>query len=438
MLLLFLLGLLGLPSIPVWAHGTRSRHGVLKRPTRAHRFHPAAHREGRAPRFGTWGQGAWSWFGDPRAVYVSGQYREIFVGWLGWSGGVTVGAYDPRFGVLEEHVVGYMFHDDHSAPSIFVEPDKRLTVFWSAHNGSAMYYRSTLRPEDISAWGPLQHVPRNVAGDFGFTYPNPILLPSENNKLYLFWRGGNWSEDFATRRLDGLWSPAHELISVPGQRPYVKVDSNGRDQIALAFTDGHPRNVLSSIYYASYRSGSLWSASGRQIARIADGPIAPWQADLIYNAQATGVPAWVWDVAIDTHGRPVIVYATFPSYQRHDYWYADWTGSHWLSHFMTAGGGTISPGGIEYEYSGGITLDHNDPATVYLSRQVADGFEIERWTTPDHGTHWHASVVVPAAGSENVRPVVPRGWDRGPMHLLWLHGDYGSYSQYRTWVDYLR
>jgi len=47
---------------------------------------------------------------------------------------------------------------------------------------------------------------------------------------------------------------ARELIRVPGQRPYVKVADNGSDAIALAFTDGHPRNVLSSIYYATFPS----------------------------------------------------------------------------------------------------------------------------------------------------------------------------------------
>jgi hypothetical protein len=218
----------------------------------------------------------------------------------------------------------------------------------------------------------------------------------------------------------------------------VKVDSNSRDEIAFAFTDGHPRNVLSSIYYAAYRAGSLWTAGGRWIARIGRGPIAPQQADVVYNARATGVPAWVWDVALDPHGRPTIVYATFPSSSHHEYWYAVWSGRSWVSHFLTVGGGTISPGGIEYEYSGGITLDHANPAIVYLSRQVPGGWDVERWSTRDGGVHWHSSVVVPAEGTENVRPVVPRGWDHGPMSLLWLHGDYGSYSDYHTSVDYLR
>jgi hypothetical protein len=268
-----------------------------------------------------------------------------------------------------------------------------------------------------------------------------VLLPAEGNKLYLFWRGADWSADYATRTPDGRWSRAHELFRVPGERPYVKVDSNGRDQIAFAFTNGHPRNALTSVYYAAYRDGSLWTAGGRRIAPITGAPIAPQRADLVYNAQATYAPAWVWDVALDPHGRPVIVYATFPSIGRrgshHEYWYAAWTGTRWVSHFLTMGGSTISPGTIEIEYSGGLTLDHSDPSIVYLSRQVRNGWEIERWTTPDGGWHWRHTVVVPADGTQNIRPVVPRGWDRGPMGLLWLRGHYGDYTVYRTSVDYL-
>ena len=422
-------------ATPVWAQGAhqaKAKPGVSAGSARHRADRPRL-------RFGSWGHGSWSWFGDPRAVYVTGQYNEVFVGWIDWSGGVTVGAYDPQFGVQTQHVVAHIFHDDHSDPSIFVEPDKRLTVFWSGHDGREMYYRSTLRPEDISAWGPIQHLPNNVGrGTLGFTYPNPVLLPAEGNKLYLFWRGANWSADYNTRGLDGRWGRPHELIEIPGQRPYVKVASNGRDEIVFAFTDGHPRNVLTSIYYAAYRAGSLWSASGRWIGRVGRQPIAPRRADVVYDAHVTHVPSWVWDVALDHHGRPVIVYATFPSHRKHQYWYATWTGTRWVSHFLTDAGGTISPGTIEFEYSGGIALDHADPTVVYLSKHVPGGFEIDRFTTPDGGAHWRPSLVVPAGGTQNVRPVVPRGWDHGPMSLLWLRGHYGSYTNYHTSIDYMR
>jgi hypothetical protein len=277
-----------------------------------------------------------------------------------------------------------------------------------------------------------------VRGRRGVTYPNPVRLRAQANKLYLFWRGADWSADYAIRSLNGRWGRAHELIRAPGQRPYVKVDTNGRDEIALAFTNGHPRSVLTSVYYAAYRAGSLWTAGGRRIARTNRGPIAPRRADLVYDARSTHVRAWVWDVALDANGRPVIVYATFPRDHRHKYWYARWTGTRWVSHFLTIGGRTISPGTMEFEYSGGITLDHSNPAIVYLSREVRGGYEIERWTTPDSGTHWRHTVVVPAGGTDNVRPVVPRGIDRGPMSLLWLRGHYGTYTKYGTSVDFLR
>jgi hypothetical protein len=165
----------------------------------------------RASLVGTWGPGSWCWFGDPRAVRVQGQYDQTFVGWIDWRGGIHIGAFDPAYHVAHQQTIGYLYHDDHSSPAILVEPDKRLTVFWSAHNGVTMNFRTTLRPEDISAWGPLEHLRQHVPGRLGFTYPNPVLLPDENNKLYLFWRGANWSADYATRTPGGARGYASPL-----------------------------------------------------------------------------------------------------------------------------------------------------------------------------------------------------------------------------------
>jgi hypothetical protein len=385
---------------------------------------------------GTWGPGSWCWFGDPRAVRVAVPDDETFVGWIDRQGFIRIGAYDPVFGVMRTHVLGRLFHDDHGSPAILVEPDKRLTVFWSGHNGVSMNYRTTLRPEDIGAWGPVHRVVARLRGGLGFTYPNPVLLPAERDKLYLFWRGADWSADYAMRTLNGRWTPARELIRNPGQRPYLKVDGNGRDTIALAFTEAHPRDVLTSVYYAVYRGGALWGADGRRIALMSALPIAPRQADVVYDARKTGVASWVWDVALN-RGDPVIVYATFPTAANHVYWYARWNGRQWVSHFMTFAGPSISPGTIEYEYSGGMALDHSDPSIVYLSRMVRGEFEIEKWNTDDGGNSWHERTLVRGGAMYNVRPVVVRGADGGPMSLLWLRGEYGSYTSYRTSIEFL-
>jgi hypothetical protein len=386
----------------------------------------------------SFGPGSWCWFGDPRAVHVVGKFDQTIVGWLDPTGEVVVGSYDNRSGAVQSAVVGKLWHDDHGSPSILVEPDNRLTVFYSGHNGKEMYYKTTVRPEDISAWGPIERVPTNVYGRDGHTYPNPVLLPGESNRLWLFWRGGDYSQDYATRNIDGTWGRARRLITTPGQRPYVKVASNGNNEIAIAFTDGHPRERLTSVYYALYRNGSLWRANGTWIKRVADGAIRPRESSTVYDAHKTRVRAWVWDTALDAKGHPVILYATFPSVLNHLYWYAHWNGRRWEHHFLTAAGPSISPDTLELEYSGGITLDHNDPSIVYLSRQVRGTFDLEKWTTRNGGWSWRRRTVVNTPGVSNMRPVVPRGPADESSGLLWLRGNYGSYTTYQTEISFLK
>jgi hypothetical protein len=393
-------------------------------------------------RIASLGRGSWSWFQDPRAVHVVGRYNQTYVGYIDWSGNVTVAAYDPTFATVTKRVIGTEYHDDHSAPAILVEPDDRLTAFWSGHNGKEMDYRTTLRPENVRDWGPVYSVPSTIPPvsprvNLGFTYPNPILLPADGNLVYFFWRGADYSQDYVTRTVDERWSESRELISAPGQRPYVKVASNGRDEIAFAFTNGHPRETATSVYYMAYRDGWLWTAAGRRIRRMGSGPIAPQQGSVVYDERKTGVHSWVWDVALDSRGTPVVAYATFPRHGVQDYWYARWSGKRWVSHLLVNGGPTISPGTIEAEYSAGITLDHSDPSVLFLSRKLRGSYQVEKWTTPDCGRRFTHDVVVHGGpGVDNVRPIVPRGWTGGPMGLLWLRGHYGTYTGYRTTVSF--
>jgi len=380
--------------------------------------------------------GAWSWFGDPRAVYHQGAHRRTYVGWVDARGNVQVASYDHDTRVREVATLKANFQiDDHDSPSLLVRPDGHLMAFWSAHIGTQMYYRRTTRPEDVTAWEPEQTVGTNTPGPWGYTYPNPVQLSAEGNRVWLFWRGGNFNPTFSTSG-DGLaWTPASTLVSVPGQRPYVKVASNGVDTIDFAFTQGHPRDVASAIYYARYQAGSLRRANGAVIAPLASLPIVPSQADRLYDpARHYGARAWVHDVASDALGRPVVVYATFPAPGDHRYNYDRWDGQRWAHHEIARAGGSMSVDPTEPNYSGGITLDHDDPSIAYLARKVGSTFRAEVWRTGDGGHSWTSRVVRSGSALGSYRPVSPRGQTGPDANVVWMLGGYPSYTTFRTGV----
>ncbi|HTE68976.1 MAG TPA: BNR-4 repeat-containing protein, partial [Actinomycetes bacterium] len=109
--------------------------------------------------------GAWSWFGDPRAVYHEGAYRRTYTGWVSTDGSVQVASFDHDTGQRAVATLKARLQvDDHNNPSILIRPDGRLLVFWSTHAGSTMWYRRSARPEDITAWEPERVFPTNTPG----------------------------------------------------------------------------------------------------------------------------------------------------------------------------------------------------------------------------------------------------------------------------------
>lgn len=384
--------------------------------------------------------GAWCWFADPRAVYIEGAHRRTYAGWVTTRGDVQLGAYDhdtQSIDIVTLHEV--LQYDDHCVPGILALPDNRLIIFYSRHNGPSMFYRTSKNPENIFSFGEERTMPTNTGGNRGYCYANPFQLKSEDNLIYLFWRGGNFKPTYATSP-DGLrWTQARTFIQGAGARPYTKYVSNGRDTIHVAFTDGHPRKEpANAIYYAAYRDGALYRPDGTKIKDMTDLPLAPGEADKVYDAGLSG-RAWIWDIALDKAGNPVLVYAAMPEEHEHYYRYARWTGARWEDHQVCAAGRWFPqtpPGQQERElhYSGGIVLDHANPSIVYLSRLVGGVFEIEKCVTSDAGATWTSQPITHGSKRLNVRPFMPRGYPGGEDGLLWMHGDYPHYSKFKTGI----
>ncbi|HVK23173.1 MAG TPA: BNR-4 repeat-containing protein [Actinokineospora sp.] len=382
-------------------------------------------------------KGAWCWFGDPRAVHYQGTYKRTYIGYINSLGEIVVAQYDHTTNQLTRTVVQTGFQiDDHNNPCLVIRPDRRVVLFWTGHNQTAgIFYRRSSRPEDISSFESVKKITTNVDGGSGTSYTHGLQLSTEPWKLYLFFRGANFKPCFTTTTGSDIWTPAKTMISAgDGHRPYFKTASNGVDKIHFAFTNGHPRDYHNNIYYMYYSSvdKNLHKADGTVI-----GPwgttIRPDQGDLVYDA--TNRPkAWIHDVAEGKDGKPVLVYANFPTNSDHRYRYARWTGTSWFDTEIVAAGPTISGDLYENNYSGGITLDDSDPSVVLLSRQVTGGrHEIERWRTANGGVSWTSEAITSGSTVLNVRPVKPVGMtENGPMSVLWMRGEYPSYTNWKT------
>ncbi|RJQ32166.1 MAG: PKD domain-containing protein [Actinobacteria bacterium] len=373
--------------------------------------------------------GAWCWFADPRAVCYGG---KTHFGWVDNGGSIIVGSYFHSKKTMTSAVLSKNYcRDDHANPSLLIRPDKRIMVFWSGHYSQGMHYKISKKPNDISSWGPEYSVGRNThKGKNGYTYPNPVMLRREKNKIFLFFRGSD-KQPTITTTMDGKkWTKARTLLKSAGCRPYVKIDSNGKDTIYFTFTDGNPNTVKTSIYFMFYRKGVFYNADKTVIGNVHNLPLKLSKIKKIYDYNQSKIKSWVHDIAVDNKRRPIVVYSTFPSRANHRYYYARWIGGKWSTYKITSAGGSISGDKREPYYSGGIAINHSNPSIVYLSRKKRN-FEIEKWRTKNGGKNWQRRVISSSSKTKDVRPTVPRNSSKG-VNVLWMSGSYPDYNNYKT------
>jgi hypothetical protein len=380
--------------------------------------------------------GGWNWDTHPIATYHHGNHQRTYVGWVTSVGDVQVTSYDHVTKQIETSTLHQKLDvDDHANPSLLMLEDGRVMAFYSAHNGDALYFRTTKESEDVSSWNPEQTMPVNSNGTHGYTYPKPCILKNENNALYVFWRGGDWLPTFSVSYDNGTtWSEARTLFRVPGERPYVIMSCDGVSKIDFTVSDGHPNEVKNNnVYYFRYQSGKFINSNGEFIGNLNTLPLTRSDVDLVYDAKKEGASSWVWDITTDSTGAPYIAFATFPSVVDHQYRYAKTVGTKW-QHFEITSAGTHLDGDAELYYSGGIAFAPNNPSIVFLSRQVGKYHEIQRWVTPDHGKTWNSFPVSLGISETNARPVVVGRPSDEILGVLWWSGVYNYYTDYQSTI----
>jgi BNR repeat-containing family member len=382
------------------------------------------------------GAGAWSYFGDPRAISHDG---DTFTGWISTTGNVWVARLSKEGRLTKRVIFKGLGRDDHNNPSLVFRQDGHIVVFFSPHSGhylppagipSVMRYMVSLNPYSIAEFGRVRTVKVNMPGGLGYTYPNPIRL---GKRIWLFWRGGAWNPTFSWTDDGYKWAPARELVEFGhAQRPYTKYVGRN-DEIHGIFTDGHPENWKNSLHYLRLEGGKLFAASGRRLGTLADVPLHTSRLDHIYNYSDQGGRAWGHDIAITAEGRPRIVYTRRVA-NRDTFYYAYHTGTRWVSRRIVEAG----PGRPSF-HSGGASLDHADPRIVYLSRTIGPWNQVEEWFTPDNGRTWTHRQLTDDTHGYAIRPVVPRGHTGTPRRILYVWGDERTigYTDYTSRVHAL-
>lgn len=184
-----------------------------------------------------------------------------------------------------------------------------------------------------------------------------------------------------------------------------------------------------------YEKGKFHQSSGEILADWKQSPLDIGKINKIYDVEQGKIRSWIWDIALNKKGKPVVAYTKYPSVNDHIYHYAEWTGKKWIDYELINSGKYITEpeknGKVaEEHYSGGVVLDHHRPRNVYLSRQLNGRFEIEHWELK--GKKWRSIAITTNSAADNIRPYVLDGYTGKKPYVMWMNGRYQHYIRYNT------
>lgn len=384
--------------------------------------------------FGVLGQ--WSLFTNPRAIYSSGVYYWSTVDTLG---NIWAYSFKPSNGTRTSVILAAALEiDDHDHASVLLrDSDSKILAFYTKHNDTNnARLRISSAANDASAFAAEVNLDAQLGGNI-YSYLCPIQLTGEaNDPIYLFWRDrlgdSTFDGHYFSTSADGgaTWAARTQFFVNGTERPYFQYARNGTTRIDFTCTQGHPNEVAGcSIYHFYYQGGHWYKSDGTDLGDSAAAlPLAPADVTQVYDGSS--VEAWCWDIAINSNGYPVIVYATFPTpASDHRYRYARWTGSTWDDHEICTAGGPLYA--VEAYYSGGVTLDKTNPSIAWCSRYTGSQWEIWKYTTSDGGTTWTGTQITASSAYMNARPYCAVGAPENAT-AFWWHGRYTSYSNFHT------
>lgn len=385
----------------------------------------------------------------------AGTLNMSYLGYIDVHGNIKATQMDFLTGQKTDVLVRSFFQpDDHNNPTFLVLPDERVLIIYSRHTDeAAFYYRVSQKPGDITTLGQE----KKIVTQNNTTYPSPFLLSDDPEHFYLCWRGIGWHPTIARITLPDAnddvvvdWGP-HQMVQSTGARPYAKYCSNGKDKIYFTYTTGHPDNEQPNWLYLNVINinakpnaatgkvsvrPTLNDIQGRELSVIENGKFNVSKTSTyksVYPFTVVDDPAnlrnWVWQIVLDQEERPRIAMVRINGGKnQHEYYYARWTGTAWALTDICDGGGKFHPSNTEYCYSGGMSLDPQNPGDIYLSKPTqgehGNVFELWKYSVDANGKVVNQEQLTRDSEKNNVRPFFLPGSAESPLRLAWMYGDY--------------
>ena len=321
--------------------------------------------------------GIWTWFNDPRAIVHEGR---LIIGSIDSDGNIqlTSGGRTSRLAELGEI-------DDHNNPALLATP-QGLAVFYSKHNDTeGLRYRVGAGPE------------RLIPGKY-LTYAKPFLI---DGTVHVFSRDQGDHRMASSRDLHN-WA-VRPVFSNPGHKPYAVCCQAG-NRIHFLLTDGHPRDLRTTLFHAYFENGRFYRSDGSAVT-----------SGLVRDFTPLG-KGWNWQIAVKD-GLPRALSIS----PNRDYNLHRWTGRDWVTSRLVPSQPNLYP--AEEHYVGGMCFNGADPDRYFLSLHEGQ-YELSEW----HVSGRKLRQITAGSAYPNLRPFSPAGTGR----VLWAAGRYKSFVDYRT------
>lgn len=372
---------------------------------------------------------AWSWWTRPRAVAAGG---KTYVGATGLTG-ATLNVYSgtsdkPTKYQLSTSVVV----DDHNNPALIVQPGKPLVAMYSLHGGDSLlrWRKSAVNIEQGISFGSERTF--TLAGSTTYA-----VAHIHGNNIYVFHRcpaTTGWSLLKSTDWAE-TWTDV-QVVSSAFQFYGASV-RYGADTLRLTMTN-HPVNLSppdQNIYYAEINlaTGSITKSDGTVLGNLSGTnlPLALGSLELIASPPA-GQSTWAYDVS--DSAIPEVLWSSFDKANIATtgvYKYTKLVAGVWVTEDIVAAGATFTASAEPY-LGGAQFAVGGTQGQVFVTREAAGTWYIEKRTTTDGGITWATTVVESSATTK-----LARAWptERRDATVTWpVFVD--DMTRHTTYVDF--